>query len=610
MNSGQGDDFSRRAFLAKLSGLMAAAYGLQAQDLAGIAKGITPKGPGYVLSPWTGDDFTLGHRMRSGDGPRLPKQSDGKVDFVIVGGGNAGLTSAYRLRNENFILLEQYDDLGGTSRGYEENGLWYSIGAAYYSDVDGPVAQLVSTFGLKPAILAPDKNSFYFEGKWVTGVDGPDANVLFRNFKRLRNDIAPIIKQLDGGEATIPVTNPALLKLDQVNFASMLASYDPAFCQFVDRILLSSACADTKMTNALAGTILAYDFFDNSFVLPGGNPCLTRALAANVKGRNSGFAATQDGGQKNGSNKGHGENKGKGGSGKGGGGKSSGGKGGGHGNGQSTNHGESHHAAELDHRLKTGCFVWAVDIKDDGASVVYSDKNGSMHRVDCKHVILAAPPMVTGRIISGIKTQDKASLFWFRYGSYLVANMICKKRVFKGSYDNFLPPPFELSDITLAETPYLKNSSYKDSMGSVLTVYRPWMPGTMGRPVLEEGNRQKLAEELIKAISQFIPDLESNIDKIVMTRWGHAINVLKLRYYERISKINSSFGDSYTLSHSSLQGIQCLESAVQAGNLAADRALKIKAKGGKSARVTQTLPNLRSMTKNIAERIFCRVEFM
>ena len=210
-----------------------------------------------------------------------------------------------------------------------------------------------------------------------------------------------------------------------------------------------------------------------------------------------------------------------------------------------------------------------------------------MHRVDCKHVIMATLPMVTGRILSGVKNEAKASLFWFRYGSYLVANLICKKRVFKGSYDNFVAPPFEFADLTVAETPYLKNNSYKSSMGSVLTVYHPWQPGTMGRSVLQEGNRPKLAADLVKAMGEFIPDLEGNIQKIVMTRWGHAINVCQLRYYERISKLNSTFGESYTLSHSSLQGIQCIESAVLAGNLAADRAIKKIATGGKSGKASR-----------------------
>jgi len=518
------NDLNRREFLLRLSGMLSAAYILDGVDTTGktLAKG----SPEYEISPWTGDDFTLGHRMRSGDGPTLPKHVHAKVDFVIVGGGMAGLASAYRLRNENFLLLEQYDDLGGTSRGGQSNGLFYSIGAAYYSQEDGPVAELVDKFGLKPAVLGPDKNSFYFGKSWINGVDGSDGNILYRNFKRLKKDLSAVMATINDEEPSVPVQNAEMLKLDKVNFAGLLTAYDPEFRQFVDRILMSSACADSQRTNALAGSILANDFFNNSYVLPGGNPALARALAANIPSQE---------------------------------------------------------------RLRKGSFVWAVEIKEDGASVVYSDRTGRMQRVDCKHVILATLPMVTGRILSGMKNEAKAPLFWFRYGSYLVANVICKHRVFKGSYDNFVSPPFEFADMTVAETPYLKNGSYKSSMGSVLTVYQPWQPGTMGRAVLQEGNRQKLSSDIVKALEGLVPDLTGNINRIVLTRWGHAINIAQLGYYERISKINNTFGDSYTLSHSSLQGIQCLESAILAGNLAADRALKrhASAKGAKSVKTVK-----------------------
>jgi len=528
MSGRQGDDLSRRDFLLRLSGLLAAAYALNQPSVA--------KSPAlsqnYPISRWTGDDFTLGHRMRSGDGPRLPQRSEGKVDFVIVGGGMAGLTSAYKLRHENFILLEQYDDLGGTARGKEHKGLWYSMGAAYYSQEEGPVAQLVQDCGLKPAVLLPDKNNFYFQNKWVSGVEGPNPNLLYRNFKRLRADIAPVMKQISGDGPSLPVTNPSLLKLDSINFASMLTGYDLEFRQFVDRILMSSACADSELTNALAGSILANDFFDKSFVLPGGNPALARAMVGSLEKTSSvDWQRSYKDGQ-----------------------------------------------SPKNERLKRGCFVWAVEMKDGGASVVYSDKAGHMKRIDCKHVILATLPLVSGRILTGVKNESKASLFWFRYGSYLVANVICKKRVFKGTYDNFVPPPFAFTDIVEAEASYLKTNTYKESMGSVLTVYRPWQPGTMGRSVLQDGNQCKLASELVDAMGTFIPDLQDNIEKIVMTRWGHAISVAQRHYYERITKVFANQGEYFTLSHSSLQGIQCMESAVQAGIMAANRALKVKSK--------------------------------
>ena len=57
-------------------------------------------------------------------------------------------------------------------------------------------------------------------------------------------------------------------------------------------------------------------------------------------------------------------------------------------------------------------------------------------------------------------------------------------------------------------------------MGSVLTVYHPWQPGTMGRAVLTEGDRPKLAADIVSALSQIIPDLHGNIEQIVLDALG------------------------------------------------------------------------------------------
>ncbi|HEY9868637.1 MAG TPA: hypothetical protein V6D08_05685, partial [Candidatus Obscuribacterales bacterium] len=62
-----------------------------AEPLAGLIQETeaAPSGKGrppYRLLPWTGDDFTIGHRLRDGDIPRLPVDCERTVDFVIAGG--------------------------------------------------------------------------------------------------------------------------------------------------------------------------------------------------------------------------------------------------------------------------------------------------------------------------------------------------------------------------------------------------------------------------------------------------------------------------------------------------------------------------------------------
>src|SRR4030095_69300 len=123
----------------------------------------------YKLAPWTGDDFTLGHKLRMDELPAMPADSERTVEFVIVGGGIAGLTSAYFLRDHNYLLLEQYDELGGQARGRTYRGIDYSLGAAYMGSADGIHGKLIDELGITPVELPPTKNSWLWQGKGRPG---------------------------------------------------------------------------------------------------------------------------------------------------------------------------------------------------------------------------------------------------------------------------------------------------------------------------------------------------------------------------------------------------------------------------------------------------------
>jgi protoporphyrinogen oxidase len=467
----------------------------------------------YKVGPWRGDDFTMGHKMRNGEVPDFPRKVEAQLDFVIVGGGLSALTAAHKLKNHNYLLLEQYPQLGGQARGENHNGLWYSLAAAYFVDLEGAVGRLCDEFGLKPVSIGPEKNSYLWQNKWFNGIKGAESNVLYKNFKALESDIKPIMDRCASTGLDIPVADSELLRLDGIKYSDLLTGYDAQFKEIMTACISSSACGSVDTVSALAGANLVADFFNTSYVFPGGNPALARALEEEI--RDSG--------------------------------------------------------AE---RLKTGAFVWHVEIGDNSAEVVYSDASG-MHRVKCRHVIITTPPLVSGRILANVKNSAKANLFWFRYGSYLVANVMLKERLFKGPYDNFTTLPYPFADITVAETPYVKNGTYKAEMGQILTVYQPFAPGTAGRSLLLEGDRTKLAADILEPLNKLVP-MAGKIDQVVLSRWGHAIAVPYPQYYSRINQILANTGDSYSLAHSSLYGMQCLEAAVQAGTKAAQRALRGK----------------------------------
>jgi len=74
-------------------------------------------------------DMEFGHLVFEGNsytqGPEI------KLETLVVGGGIAGLAAAYSLRDQDFILCELSNQLGGTSNAIEINGSYFAQGAHY-----------------------------------------------------------------------------------------------------------------------------------------------------------------------------------------------------------------------------------------------------------------------------------------------------------------------------------------------------------------------------------------------------------------------------------------------------------------------------------------------
>lgn len=465
----------------------------------------------YKLLPWSGDDFTRGHQLRNGDVPKLPDKVEKTVDFIIVGGGLAGLTSAYYLRDHNFLLLEQYDQLGGQSRNQSYRGLDYPLGASCVSSLEGIFGKLYAELNLKPVTMPPSRNSFYWEQQWIPGIDGNDQSIVHHEFTKLADNYRSIWANLIPNGIEIPCANQDILKLDSSSFASSLQEYDPKFLDLLNSICKSMSCGNTSQISLLAGIDLIKGLFEPSYVFKGGNGAITKALNKSI-------------GQE---------------------------------------------------RCQSGAFVWSVDLLDNGASVVYSDANGQMHRVNCKYIIVTTPPLVSARQINNLPDITKALLFSSKFGSYLVANFCMKKQIFNHTYDSWVGNPFTFSSIAMAEAPYKATNSYKADMGSVMTVYQPYIPGSEGRPLLLEGNRETIATSLIKQLSSLAPQFENNLEQIAFTRWGHALAVPTPGTFSRLNKLHSLNNGPLTLAHSSMFGMPSAEAAITAARFAANQALKI-----------------------------------
>lgn len=506
---------TRRDFLKMLAAAACGGYLLDATTVgaqAGSKK--------FSLSNWTGDEFKNGHLLRDGKLPKIPAAADKKVDFVIVGGGLAGLASAHFLADHDYLLLEQYDELGGHCRGGSYNGIDYSWASAYFANDKGDLGKLVAELGLTPMALPDRKNSWYWGEAWMKGYQGEQGSTagadLYAGFTKLRNDFKSFWGEWDGTYNQELLDSPELMKLDDVALGGSLSGYDPKFLAMMDSFLKSALCENVARTSLLSGLSTLEDIFEPTYVLEGGNPAIARALAQRLK--------------------------------------------------------QSH-----PNGCQTGTFVWSIRQKTDGASVVYSTADGAVHRVDCKHVVIAIPHLVAARVMQNLSDKAKSTMFRFKYGSYLVANILMNKKLFDGEFDNFLAAPFAIADITRAEIPYVMAGHYKEEMGSVLTIYQPYEPGSEGRTILFQGDRKKIAAQVMSDLEKIVPNLQGSVEKVVLTRWGHAMAVTRPKYFSYLAELHKLETDSFSLAHSSAHGLPGAESAVAGAIYAARRATGKKA---------------------------------
>ena len=106
----------RRTFL-KLPGLA----------LLGAAGCSAPEPTGYDVE--VVDDLIKGHRLMESMPTEIPQAEKRRV--LVVGGGIAGLTAAYALRDMDPIVCEVGERLGGSASFGEHHGLRFAQGAHY-----------------------------------------------------------------------------------------------------------------------------------------------------------------------------------------------------------------------------------------------------------------------------------------------------------------------------------------------------------------------------------------------------------------------------------------------------------------------------------------------
>ena len=198
--------------------------------------GLSLKSDRQIEGSFVNESFQQGHRLRDRTAFPAPKRNV-TIPVVIVGGGIAGLSAAWRLEKKgyrDFVLLEMSDQAGGNSR-WGQNEITAYPWAAHYVPVPGPkaiyVRELFEDLGVlkngrweeRYLCFSPQERLFLY-GKWQEGIEPAIAlGTKDRDqFRRLEDLIG---KFRATGNFTVPMElglSESTSPLDRISFAQWL----------------------------------------------------------------------------------------------------------------------------------------------------------------------------------------------------------------------------------------------------------------------------------------------------------------------------------------------------------------------------------------------------
>lgn len=506
--------------------------------------------PSFPKGEIVGANVSLGHVLRENRNFEVPPDNWETVNVVVVGGGVAGLSAAWKLRRENFgdfVLLELEKEIGGTARSSTGTPVGYPWGAHYLPVpfrentelislldemglVEGHQADGVVVIGEQFLSREPAERVFY-KGRWYEGLylEAGASDEDKRQYAEFQKQIDYWVNWRDaaGRRAfVVPAANCSadaeVTQLDKISFGEWLRRNG-----FTSERLLwycDYACRDDYglklgQTSAWAGL-----FYFCSRVRSSGE-------------ESQPFITFPEG------------------------------------NGRFVNH--------LFERVKQ-------NVRRDHAvvSVVPYEKrvdviclNGNdLRGFHCEKVIYASPIFTAPYVIRGFRDAPPFAAGEFQHNAWFVANLFLKNRPrarfakdFPLAWDNVI---YESPGLGYVTATHQKGIDYGPT---ILTYYYPMCPEANGRTKLFNYEWRDLADVCLTDLARAHSDIYELTERIDIMRWGHAMISPRPSFlWSGVRETAMQPYQNIHFAHSDLSGIALFEEAFYHGLRAANEILRRK----------------------------------
>ncbi|MCG3134879.1 MAG: hypothetical protein HMLKMBBP_02287 [Planctomycetes bacterium] len=480
-------ELTRRSVLRGASGLL----GLSALELAGC--GAPRRAP--VAGGFADPAADRGHLLRTGDPGGEPTSVE-RAGVVVVGGGAAGLSAAWRLARcgvSDVVVLELDDGTGGTSASGANSVSAHPWGAHYVpvpTQSQRALCELLADVGAIRGFDAagvaraddlhlcrdPEERLFH-AGMWVEGLyphDGASDDDLAQ-LARFRETCGAFAARRDarGRRAfALPVASSSqdsdLLALDRIPFSDWLAREgftSPRLLWYAEYGCRDDFGASLAGTSAWAGL-----HYHAARVAPGGGdaaPVLTWPEGNAFLVRAMERAAAAGGAS-----------------------------------------------------VRTGAVALSVVEHRGGASVTWIDaRSGDRRRTDARHVVCAVPRFVARRIVPALSGESGG----FVYAPWVVANLTLREdpvgHGFATCWDNVIHGSPSLGYVVAT------HQSDRRERDTVWTWYRPFTEPDAAavRMRLSGSSWEEWRDRVLADLRPAHPDIEEYVTRIDVRRWGHGM---------------------------------------------------------------------------------------
>jgi protoporphyrinogen oxidase len=421
-----------------------------------------------------------------------------KTKVVVVGGGVSGLTTAYYLRKQNPILLEQCARLGGNAKGQSWQGIDYNIGSAYMATPEkgSKLSILMSDLELTDVMKLREAGSPIALGNEIHANywKHPIATDDHAQAQKIKHYCLNVLNEAEGLiYPDIPIRGESeekdrhTVSLDNESFRGHIENVvgtklHSQISDVLEQYCWSSFAATASEVSAAAGLNFFASEFGPITVMPGGNATFTEAISKKM-------------------------------------------------------------FTEMPAQtLRPQSLVVNIQVKEGGVEVLYVDQSGALVAIDADRVVFAAPKFVAKHVITNLSEAKYTAMSRLTYRSYLVANVLVNKAIPKKYYDVFLLKKENVGSTTdqknlrasvknrgATDLVFANYAAKEDASKSVLTLFKA-IPYDGGRAELYADGvyaqvRKEFEEQVKNEIAPTVGFSMNDVADIRITRHGHPLPV-------------------------------------------------------------------------------------